>query len=251
MNTARFRLVTLFLLCVGVAFTALPAKAAIEDVRVQDVEVSGAQPEMLSSIDGRFSLEVTSDMITGPARMEVTTHSADSLPIPTGATLLGKIYEFRVQQQSVLTENPRFRIWLSWTEPVSTSVDLYYWNETAEQWMSLFGFGLSGEQKLTSVLPSGFAKIAVMAGPKFMSEGQASWYKYKNCDCAASPDYAKGTMLKVTRLDDPTRSVVVRVNDWGPERDKHPDRVIDLDYVAFQKIGNPRGGLVGVRVEPL
>ena len=76
-------------------------------------------------------------------------------------------------------------------------------------------------------------------------------YKYKNCDCAASPDYPKGTMLKVTNLEN-GKSIIVKVNDWGPERDKHPDRVIDLDKTAFKKLGSlSRGLLKNVRVEPV
>jgi rare lipoprotein A (peptidoglycan hydrolase) len=31
----------------------------------------------------------------------------------------------------------------------------------------------------------------------------------------------------------------------------HPDRVIDLDYAAFERIGNPRGGVLAVNVEVL
>ncbi|HWQ99660.1 MAG TPA: septal ring lytic transglycosylase RlpA family protein [Candidatus Methylomirabilis sp.] len=86
-------------------------------------------------------------------------------------------------------------------------------------------------------------------GDGVMRQGVASWYAYKKCLCAASPDVPKGTRLLVSREDDPSRSVVVTVNDWGPERDKHPDRAIDLDKVAFKRIGNPRGGLMRVRVE--
>ncbi|OGL73314.1 hypothetical protein A3E39_01045 [Candidatus Uhrbacteria bacterium RIFCSPHIGHO2_12_FULL_60_25] len=82
-----------------------------------------------------------------------------------------------------------------------------------------------------------------------MRQGLASWYAYKKCLCAASPDVPKGTRLLVSREDAPSRSIVVTVNDWGPERDKHPDRVIDLDKVAFKRIGNPRGGLMRVKVE--
>lgn len=82
-----------------------------------------------------------------------------------------------------------------------------------------------------------------------MCSGLASWYRYKGCDCAASPDYPKGTILKVSRQDDSSRFVLVKVNDYGPDRSIHPERVIDLDRVAFQKIGNPRGGVMAVTVE--
>lgn len=84
-----------------------------------------------------------------------------------------------------------------------------------------------------------------------MRSGVASWYRYKDCLCAASPDVPKGTRMKVSRQDDPNVFTVVTINDWGPERDIHPDRVIDLDYVAFERIGNPRDGLLAVNVDVL
>lgn len=82
-----------------------------------------------------------------------------------------------------------------------------------------------------------------------MHAGMATWYRYKNCLCAASPDVPKGTKLKVSRQDDPTKFVVITVNDFGPDRSRFPERVIDLDRVAFAKIGNPRGGTLAVNVE--
>jgi rare lipoprotein A len=95
------------------------------------------------------------------------------------------------------------------------------------------------------------AAVASQADPGYMSEGYASWYAYKNCDCAASPDFPKGSYVKVTRTNDPTKSVVVRINDFGPVRAIHPDRVIDLDKVAFQKIAPLGAGLTHVTVEPV
>ena len=92
-------------------------------------------------------------------------------------------------------------------------------------------------------------KLAVMENSGFMNSGVASWYAYKDCDCAASPDYPKGTQLLVTNVDN-GKQVVVTVNDWGPERDIFPNRVIDLDVVAFEKIANKRMGLCNVTVVP-
>ena len=83
-----------------------------------------------------------------------------------------------------------------------------------------------------------------------MVQGQASWYRYKNGLFAASPDYPKGSVLEVTNLSN-GKKVRVTVNDFGPERGVHPDRVIDLDYVAFSEIASPGAGLVFVSVEPV
>lgn len=105
----------------------------------------------------------------------------------------------------------------------------------------------------TSISYSHAAESEIAFAPVYcsgiMRTGLASWYKYKGCLCAASPDVPKGTKLKVTRQDDPTKSVIVTVNDYGPDRTKHPERVIDLDKVAFSKIGNTRGGVLSVIVE--
>lgn len=105
----------------------------------------------------------------------------------------------------------------------------------------------------TSILYTYAAKSEVTFAPVYcsgiMRTGTASWYRYKGCLCAASPDVPKGTKLKVSRQDDPTKSVIITVNDYGPDRKIHPERVIDLDRVAFAAIGNPRGGVLNVTVE--
>ncbi|MFH1620649.1 MAG: RlpA-like double-psi beta-barrel domain-containing protein [Patescibacteria group bacterium] len=85
----------------------------------------------------------------------------------------------------------------------------------------------------------------------YMREGDASWYKYKNCRCAASVDFPKGTHVLVRRLDKPEKFTVVRINDYGPERDKFPERAIDLDAVAFAELASLRAGVIEVSVEPL
>lgn len=98
-----------------------------------------------------------------------------------------------------------------------------------------------------------YARLAIVEEAKeaVMSVGSASWYGYKNCLCAASPDYPKGTKLKVSLESDPEVFVEVVVNDYGPNRSIHPDRVIDLDKVAFQKLAPLSTGLTRVRVEPV
>lgn len=82
--------------------------------------------------------------------------------------------------------------------------------------------------------------------------GMASWYCPKWCKklTAAHPKYSKGTKLKVTNLEN-KKLVTVIVNDFGPIKSIHPDRIIDLTKTAFQKIANPNKGTIKVRVEKL
>ncbi|MBD3245040.1 MAG: DUF348 domain-containing protein [Candidatus Moranbacteria bacterium] len=79
------------------------------------------------------------------------------------------------------------------------------------------------------------------------SKGQASWYAYTATMACASLEHPKGTWLKVTNTDN-GKSVVVVVNDSGPYVE---GRIIDLDKVAFEKIGNLGQGVINVKVEKI
>lgn len=103
---------------------------------------------------------------------------------------------------------------------------------------------------VTATITSVSGKLIVMANPDMLTVGTASWYAYKKGLFAASPDFKKGSILRVTNLAN-GKYVDVTINDFGPERAKHPDRVIDLDKVAFQKIASLSAGLIKIKVEPI
>ena len=90
--------------------------------------------------------------------------------------------------------------------------------------------------------------LVLLAKPEVMTSGDASWYKYKGGLFAASPDFPKGTVLRVVNTAN-NKTVDVTINDFGPDRNKHPQRVIDLDKVAFEKISPLSAGIINVRVE--
>ncbi len=95
------------------------------------------------------------------------------------------------------------------------------------------------------------ARVRLALAPRGMRSGEATWYKYKGGMFAASPDFPKGTKLQVSLADDPTKSCVVTVNDYGPDRDLFPSRVIDLDSVAFKKLSPLSAGKLNVTVTPV
>ncbi|MBN1354399.1 MAG: septal ring lytic transglycosylase RlpA family protein [Candidatus Omnitrophica bacterium] len=91
----------------------------------------------------------------------------------------------------------------------------------------------------------------------------ASWYgggeKLNECTAngeifnpteltCASWDYPFGTMLKVTNTTS-GRSVIVRVNDRGPNR--RLGRAIDLTKAAFAEIAKLGEGLIFVEIEKI
>ena len=95
----------------------------------------------------------------------------------------------------------------------------------------------------------------------YSETGLASYYadRYHNKRTASGEPYQRhantaahmtlpfGALVRVTNLAN-DKSVVVRVNDRG----NFPrGRIIDLSRAAFSAIGNPRSGLIKVRIEVL
>lgn len=117
-------------------------------------------------------------------------------------------------------------------------------------WQPILTKDFPDKKYVTATTTAISAKAIVLSNQNILTVGTASWYKYKNGLFAASPDFAKGSVLRVTNLAN-GKFVDVTINDFGPERKKHPDRVIDLDKVAFEKIASTKAGLIKIKVEPL
>lgn len=81
-----------------------------------------------------------------------------------------------------------------------------------------------------------------------VDKGRASWYAYTGKLACASTKYPKGTWLRVTNQDN-GKQVIVQVNDYGP--DPGTGKIIDLDSVAFKKLGNLGQGVLNVKVEEI
>lgn len=108
-----------------------------------------------------------------------------------------------------------------------------------------FGKGLISA---TATFP--FLRIAVFENPKILVKGDASWYRYKKGLFAASPDFPTGTKLRVINLSN-KKFVDITVNDFGPDRSVHPTRAIDLDAVAFARLGSLGQGTMQVAIEKI
>lgn len=100
--------------------------------------------------------------------------------------------------------------------------------------------------------PRSVAPVAANSAGRGPSGGTctASWYAAGLVApedlTAASRDHARGTRLRVTHG---AHSVVVRVNDYGPQA--RTGRCIDLSRGAFRALANPKLGLIDVTVEAM
>ena len=90
--------------------------------------------------------------------------------------------------------------------------------------------------------------VASYYGREFAGRRTASGERYDpHRLTAAHRSLPFGTRLRVTNLDN-GRSVVVRVNDRGPQR---RDRIVDVSSRAAERLGFASAGLARVRIEPL
>ncbi len=95
-----------------------------------------------------------------------------------------------------------------------------------------------------------FARLAVLYNSDIDLAGEASWYAFKGGNFAASPDFPRGSVIRVHNSDN-NKFVDVVINDYGPDRSIYPNRIIDLDKVAFEKIAPAGSGIINIRLEPL
>ena len=113
----------------------------------------------------------------------------------------------------------------------------------------------------------GFFAMTVYAYPL---QGTASYYTRRSCrregtsgvrtasrerynenalTCAIRNKALFGRYLKITNLAN-GKSVIVRVNDFGPNRRLfRRGRIVDLSKAAFCKIANPKKGVIKVKIK--
>ncbi len=127
---------------------------------------------------------------------------------------------------------------------------VFYFDKGKGVWRPLPTTDDPQNNKVRVEVPFTFVRLAVFASHDVLTVGKASWYAYKGGMFTASPDFAKGSILRVYNLDN-GKFVDVTVNDYGPERKLHPDRVVDLDKVAFNKIASTKSGVINVKIEVL
>ncbi len=125
---------------------------------------------------------------------------------------------------------------------------MFFWDGGSKKWKPLPGTNDLENNLTRAVIHLPYAILAVFEIPNEF-EAWASWYgdaltpsSAYNC---ASNNYKIGTFIKVCRLDNLQKCVKVKVVSTGPFVD---NRIVDLTKTAFSKIGNPGGGVLGVRV---
>lgn len=228
----------------------------------------------LESHDALMRLGIRPETLNVETRVDIKTLNPALMAgsLPSDKTLVGNIYLFDILNKSSYDGSDFFFLEIRYpetTDDLQVATDdeetvdepvvegevlhgrrrIYFFNGVNGQWEELPSEDRPDEHAVRALIHLPYARLAIFE-ESGLETGVASWYRYKECDCAASPDYPKGTRLLVTRVDDPSRQVVVTVNDYGPDRAVHPERIIDLDAVAFEQIADLWEGVAYVSVAP-
>ncbi|MDP3837108.1 MAG: RlpA-like double-psi beta-barrel domain-containing protein [bacterium] len=170
---------------------------------------------------------------------------------PWNYSPLTSVYQFDFTDRGVAYDRAQpLRLEFKYEEKNDDYKQIFFYDGGQKRWRPLPSVDDPIKKIVSANIHFPFARIAVLTNSQVMTVGDASWYRFKSGLFAASPDFAKGTVVKVTNLDN-GKSVNVTINDYGPDRKLHHSRVIDLDAVAFSKIASTKAGIIKVKIEPL
>jgi len=203
----------------------------------------------VASDDSNFLVGIRPEVLAEETRVIIKHFDANTYSFPAELVPVSDVYEFDIFNKEAFQNKLPLMLKFNFSEAPTLFRQVYFYNGVIDEWV-LLPTAYQDAMSVKGIIHLPYAKMVVLEDQK-MSQGAASWYAYKHCNCAASPDYPKGTKLLVTNLYN-NKSVEVVVNDYGPDRAIHPDRVIDLDKVAFSAIGEIwQGILSNVTVVPI
>lgn len=195
--------------------------------------------------------ELSPKQITKPGMiefMQLDIPIDSHMDTPNGFIKVAPVIEYKLRNTQ-LKRKQEIKLTIPFQSDLQFKKFAFYWSYKKQAWREVESVTDLKAKTVTLTMSLNNTRILVTDTDP-MVQGHASWYRFKKCMCAASPDYPRGSQLLVTNLNK-GESILVKVNDWGPERDLFPLRVIDLDLVAFEKLGKRGAGvLTNIRVVP-
>ena len=231
------------------AFNADQASAVNKNYFINLDAPTIAKGYTVAAFDNALKLSLTPGILRESTGVDIIELRED-LPWPWSLDLISNVYQFEFRNKSAYDNTRPFYIQFSYNQNSPDYKQVFFWDKNYAAWRPLPTRDFPKKRFVRSLIHLPFARIAIFAYPNVLISGRASWYGYKGGDWAASPDFPKGSRLRVysgNRAD----FVDVAVNDYGPDRTLHPDRAIDLDKAAFAKLAPLGQGMMDVIVEPL
>jgi len=212
----------------------------ITDINIDQATISRGYT--VTSNDQNFRLGIYPEVLAEETRVVIKQYDCELFEYPENWLPASDVYEFDIFNKQAFKNEKPLKIRIKTLDQTNNLKKIFFWNGVLSEWVELPS-EVGDSETMKSILHLPYAKMIVLENKNILQIGDASWYGYKGCLCAASPDYEKGTMLNVKDLDS-GKEVVVKVNDYGPDRSLFPNRVVDLDKIAFQKLGKLSCGIL-------
>ena len=239
----------LFLAVFFLAFFSLAeAKAENKGYSLHLDEPTIAKGYTVNGFD-ELKLSLVPGILSAETNVEIIQLNED-LPEPWNLNRVSNFYQFEFKNKAAYNDHEPFYIQFHYTTQTNNHKQVFFYDRTVGAWRPLPTRDFAGENFVRSLIHLPYARIAVFSFPKVLSVGRASWYAYKPGNFAASPDFPKGSIIRVSNLEN-GKFVDVEINDYGPDRSLFPDRVIDLEKNAFARIAGLGAGIVDIYIEPL
>lgn len=203
----------------------------------------------VSAFNNNLKLSLVPGILSEQTGVDVV-EIAEEMETPWQLEKISEVYQFEFRNKGAYDNHKPFYIQFSYDQKTNFYKKVYFYDKNYQSWRPLPTVDFPDEGFVRSLIHLPFARIAVFSDKEYMTVGQASWYAYKGGNFAASPDFSKGSRLRVYNLEN-NKFVDVEINDYGPDRKIHPERVIDLDKVAFLKLADLGQGIINVKIEPI
>lgn len=212
-----------------------------------DAETTAKGYEVLST-DEAFRLSFAPGVISGATALDI--HEIPAMPGVWRMDRVSNVYQFEISNKEGYDGAKPLSIQIAVPTALRTLTQIFYYNTASQTWKPLPTQASSDGLYVRASIHFAYARVAAFSYPDILVTGQASWYAHKKGNFAASPDFPKGSRVRVRNVA--TGAYVdVTINDYGPDRGLFPNRVIDLEKNAFSRIAKLGAGIIQVRVEPL
>ena len=204
----------------------------------------------VSAFDDYIKLSLVPGILDDSTGVLIEEILENEMTFPWSLKKISSIVQFEFVNKKAYDNHKPFYIQLDYDEENQDYKQVFFYDKGQNLWRPLPTKDYPDERFVRSLIHLPYARLAVFSYPGVEISGKASWYKFKGGNFTASTVYPKGSVLRVYNKEN-KKYVDVVVNDFGPERDKFPDRVLDLDYEAFKKIASKGAGVIDVFIEPI
>lgn len=240
----RFLIPLAFLIFVPMVLPASVFAVDDNDIRLHLDEQTIHRGYTLQKPSGDFTMGVFPNVLDREATISIRDVSDAGTGTLEGWNRVSNIFEFDILTDPIRIFAKEVIIELAYQSDSHKTKRIFFWDRNWQQWRPLRTVNLLDAERARAFTHLPYSKVAVFEEDR-TREGIASWYRDSRAYTASSNDFAIGSRVKVTNVENGA-SVVVTIASTGPYVD---GRVIDLERTAFAALADPAAGVAKVVVE--